>query len=185
MPLSTRHLSIKAIFRPFPAADGQIGGHMDIILAVLNRIFHGLSFDISHDHQIKWKIFRGDHPHLRPPLGGQSAPTSKNLLAYENISIKNCPCQFSASQLIRCGHAPLTRYSSIKAIFGSFPAADDQIGGHMNIILAFVNRIFHYLSFDISHDHKKNGNEYPPFTPPWGGSECPHLNFFLNPKNIG
>ena len=49
MPLSTRYLSIKAIFRPFPAADGQIGGHMDIILAVLNRIFHGLSFNKSHE----------------------------------------------------------------------------------------------------------------------------------------
>ena len=83
-----------------------------------------------------------------------------------------------------------TRYSSIKAIFGSFPAADGQIVGHMDIILAFLNRIFYYLSFDISHDHKKNGKYFgvgaPIYAPVGGGgSECPHLNFFLNPKNIG
>ena len=58
-----------------------------------------------------------------------------------------------------------TRYSSIKAIFGSFPAADGQIGGHMDIIFAFLNRIFHYLSFDISHDHKKNGKYFGVTTP--------------------
>ena len=76
MPLSTRYLSIKAIFRPFPAADGQIGGHMDIILAVLNRIFHGLSFDISHDHK-KMENILGRVPPFTPPWGGQSAPPQK------------------------------------------------------------------------------------------------------------
>ena len=76
-PLSTRYSSLKAIFRSFPAADGQIGGHMDIIFAFLNRIFHYLSFDVSHDHKKKWKIFWDEYPHLRPcGRGGQSAPTS-------------------------------------------------------------------------------------------------------------
>ena len=51
-----------------------------------------------------------------------------------------------------------TRYSSLKAIFRSFPAADGQIGGNMDKILAFLNRIFHDLLFDISHDHKKIEN---------------------------
>ena len=68
---------------------------MDIILAFLNRVFSDLSFDISHDHK-KMKIFWGDYPHLRPPWGGRVPPPQK-ILDYENIIIKHCPCQFSAS----------------------------------------------------------------------------------------
>ena len=58
------------IFWSFPAADGQIGGHMDIILAVLNRIFHGLSFDISHDHQKNEKYLGVTTPIYAPRGGG-------------------------------------------------------------------------------------------------------------------
>ena len=46
---------------------------------------------------LEMKIFWGDYPHLRPPGGGSRVPPPKKILDYENIIIKHCPCQFSAS----------------------------------------------------------------------------------------
>ena len=39
------------IFRLFSAADGQMSGQRSIQLTYLNRAFHALSIDMSHDHR--------------------------------------------------------------------------------------------------------------------------------------
>ena len=45
------------IFRLFSAADGQMSGQMSIQLTYLNRAFHALSIDMSHDHKHVFLIF--------------------------------------------------------------------------------------------------------------------------------
>ena len=44
-------------FRSFSAADGQMNGQMSIQLTYLNRAFHGLSIDMSHDPKHIFSIF--------------------------------------------------------------------------------------------------------------------------------
>ena len=113
MPLSTRYLSIKAIFRPFPAADGQIGGHMDIILAVLNRIFHGLSFDISHDHQKNEKYLGVTTP-IYAPRGGVRVPPPQFFLKSKKYRLKY-PCM------------PIFRFLGHKVWLCSPPPSDNGL----------------------------------------------------------
>ena len=75
----------KAIFRSFSAADGQVRGQIDIILAFLNCTFQGLSFDMRHGHLKNTSYFGVTTPTYAPRRGGQSAPTSKIVSDYENI----------------------------------------------------------------------------------------------------
>ena len=53
------------IFRLFSAADGQMSGQMSIQLTYLNRAFHALSIDMSHDHKHVFLILG-----WLPPPGG-------------------------------------------------------------------------------------------------------------------
>ena len=75
----------KAIFRSFSAADGQVRGQIDIILAFLNCTFQGLSFDMRHGHLKNTSYFGVTTPTYAPRRGGQSAPTLKIVSDYENI----------------------------------------------------------------------------------------------------
>ena len=86
------------IFRLFSAADGQ----MSIQLTYLNRAFHGLSIDMSHDPEHIFSVFGV----VTPSGGVQGGPPSKILSDYKNIGINLCPCQKSASYLKKCGRAP-------------------------------------------------------------------------------
>ena len=54
------------IFRLFSAADGQMSGQMSIQLTYLNRAFHALSIDMSHDPKRVFFIFGV----VTPPGGG-------------------------------------------------------------------------------------------------------------------
>ena len=72
---------------------------MSIQLTYLNRAFHGLSIDMSHDPEHIFSVFGV----VTPPQGG---PPSKILSDYKNIGIYLCPCQKSASYLKKCGRAP-------------------------------------------------------------------------------
>ena len=92
----------KTIFRSFSAADGQMSGQMSIQLTYLNRAFHGLSIDMSHDPEHIFSVFGV----VTPPGGVQGGPPSKILSDYKNIGINLCPCQKSASYLKKCGRAP-------------------------------------------------------------------------------
>ena len=151
-------------------------------LSFLNRGFHDLSFDVSHDNTKKCNILWWLPP-FAPPVGAEcpQLKQSYRLWKYKHKALSMPIFSFIAHSVWTC---PLsTRYSSLKAIFRSFPAADGQIGGHMDIIFAFLNKIFHYLSFVISHDHKKMENILgwvPPFTPPWwgGGQSAPPQKIF-------
>ena len=58
------------IFRLFSAADGQMSGQMSIQLTYLNRAFHALSIDMSHDHKHVSLILGW----LPPPGGGPCHP---------------------------------------------------------------------------------------------------------------
>ena len=75
---------------------------MSIQLTYLNRAFHGLSIDMSHDPKHNFSILGW----LPPPGGVQGGPPSKILSDYKNIGINLCPCQKSASYLKKCGRAP-------------------------------------------------------------------------------
>ena len=68
---------------------------MNIQSIYLNRVFQGLSFDMSHDPKHFFNIL-GDNP---PWRGGPEGTPSKILLDYENIGLNHCSCQKSASYL--------------------------------------------------------------------------------------
>ena len=62
------------IFRLFSAADGQMSGQMSIQLTYLNRAFHALSIDMSHDHKHVFLILGW----LPPPGGGGHVSSPAN-----------------------------------------------------------------------------------------------------------
>ena len=105
------------IFRLFSAADGQMSGQMSIQLTYLNRAFHALSIDMSHDHKHVSLILG-----WLPPPGGRGHVSSPANFGswYENISQNQYPWRKSASYLIRCGHAPLKKTVIKKRFSGHF-----------------------------------------------------------------
>ena len=91
-------------FWSFSAADGQMSGQMSIQLTYLNRAFHGLSIDMSHDPEHIFSIFGVVTP---PPGGGSPLQKLKKFVLghvtyqskahkklYSNMSIQ---CSFDHS----------------------------------------------------------------------------------------
>ena len=139
-----------------------MSGHMSIWLTYLNRAFHGLSIDISHDPKHFFQYFGW----LSPLRGSRVGPPLRPLLIH-NMKIY----RKSASYLIRWGHAPLKKSYKI-TIFRSFSAADGQMSGQMSIQLTYLYRAFHALSIDMSHDHKHVFLILGWLPPPPGGVTC-------------